>query len=238
VNEYLSKVAEGKLGHANLGFSQINLTASPEGLSPRDALVLARHRAAKLPCYVVVTPKNSTVYAGKLNMKQAKALLDSPLRSQAAKFLCAGAPGLLVFLPAVDSPDNSRARETLKAVVEEVNRLAVDVRLLEARRDEPKEAWLVKQLLQVESDLSELKRPMLFGLYGRGRVTEAYVGAGISHDNMEELIEFMGGDCTCQIKEANLGLDLLTNWDWAAFIDPDIEPVKTVEPGGFVTFDE
>jgi hypothetical protein len=59
---------------------------------------------------------------------------------------------------------------------------------------------------------------MLFGVFGRGHIIEPFVGRGISHDNMLELAAFMGGPCSCEVKETAPGTDLLMacNWDQAS----------------------
>jgi hypothetical protein len=87
---------------------------------------------------------------------------------------------------------------------------------LEVHRDDPAERWLVRMLLAVEDDLHEIDEPMIFGCYGRGRAMEPYLGEGITQENLLMLIGYMTGSCSCEIKELNPGMDLLTAWDWEA----------------------
>ncbi len=90
-----------------------------------------------------------------------------------------------------------------------------DLEVLELPRDDESESWLVRQLHAVERlDDEEVRLPMVFGVYGRGRALEPYLGAGIIAENMLEMISFMNGPCSCEVKDQNPGVDLLVTWDW------------------------
>ena len=52
------------------------------------------------------------------------------------------------------------------------------------------------------------------------------------------LVRFMNGPCTCEIKAANLGVDLISNWDWEALVPGAGPPPKAMEPGGYVTLED
>lgn len=92
-----------------------------------------------------------------------------------------------------------------------------EIGLLTVDRNDPAEAWLVKCLLGVESDLPTLTEPMVFGVYGRARALPPCVGAGINPDNLMDYAWFVAGKCSCTVKEQNPGVDLLVrcNWDVA-----------------------
>jgi hypothetical protein len=80
-----------------------------------------------------------------------------------------------------------------------------------------KEKWLRQMLGAIEElpeDLAD--QPQVFALYGRGRALEPYVGEGITVENLQYCLEFLGGACSCMIKEQNPGQDLLFSWDWEA----------------------
>ncbi len=82
---------------------------------------------------------------------------------------------------------------------------------------DPAERWLMRAMMTVEPDLAGLAdQPMVFAVYGRARVLEPYVGKGITVDNLSQLVEFVTGACSCQVKDANPGMDLLTAWNWDA----------------------
>jgi len=101
------------------------------------------------------------------------------------------------------------------------------VALVKLTRDDPAEKWFVKALMQVEPDLDEYaKEPMVFGIYGRGRALPPFIGKGITADNMVDLLFFLSGACSCQIKEQNPGMDLPMAWDW----DAAAEAIAATDP--------
>ncbi|MBC7288368.1 MAG: hypothetical protein H5T86_10050 [Armatimonadetes bacterium] len=73
----------------------------------------------------------------------------------------------------------------------------------------------MRALLQVEHGLEKTNAPVLYGVFGRGHVLEPFVGAAITLDNALQLIAYMNGPCTCELKAANPGMDLLTSVNWA-----------------------
>ncbi len=93
----------------------------------------------------------------------------------------------------------------------------VELGLLEVSRSDPAEQWLIRTMMTVEPDLAGLvDQPMVFAVYGRARVLEPYVGKGITVDNLSQLVDFVTGACSCQVKDASPGVDLLTTWNWDA----------------------
>ncbi len=80
------------------------------------------------------------------------------------------------------------------------------------KADDP---WLYRSLLAVENDLHEFQdEPMLFVVYGRGRVLPPYIGKGIVYNNLVEITDFITSACSCTVKDQNPGVDLLMAYDW------------------------
>jgi hypothetical protein len=95
--------------------------------------------------------------------------------------------------------------------------LPVKLGLIEVLRSDPAETWLIRAMMTIEPDLAGLvDQPMVFAVYGRARMLEPYVGKGITVDNLTQLVQFVAGACSCQVKDSNPGLDLLTTWNWNA----------------------
>lgn len=90
--------------------------------------------------------------------------------------------------------------------------------VLTVEQDDPKEAFLVGSLLRSEPGEDGLENyrdePMVFAAFGRGRFYYALVGEGISPEMIEETCYYLMGPCSCQIKDANPGMDVLMNIDW------------------------
>ena len=99
---------------------------------------------------------------------------------------------------------------------------------LKLSRGDPAEKFLVRCLMAVEPDLQGYaEKPMIFAVYGRGRVLEPYIGKGITVDNLTECAAFLVGACSCMIKEQNPGVELLMRWDW----ESTAEAMASDDPG-------
>jgi len=97
---------------------------------------------------------------------------------------------------------------------EELPALAID--WLQLDRNNKEEKWLLRQLLAVEPDLHEIKQPMVFCIYGRGRALPPFAGLGVQRDLLVDVVDFITGACSCTIKDQNPGVDLLMTSDWNA----------------------
>jgi hypothetical protein len=96
-------------------------------------------------------------------------------------------------------------------------RAPLKIASLTVSRADPAEAWLVRAILTVESDLGKYPdQPMVFAVYGRGQVLPPLVGKGITVDNLLDCVAFLGGACSCQVKDENPGVELPMRWDWQA----------------------
>ena len=124
-----------------------------------------------------------------------------------------------------EEPDDDEAEQSPGE--EQPRKIQRKVALVKVARDDPAEKWLVKALMQVESDLDEYaEEPMVFGIYGRGRALPPFVGKGITADNMVDLLFFLSGACSCQIKSQNPGMDLPMAWNW----DAAAEAIAATDP--------
>lgn len=215
VNSHLQQAAESLESHANIAFAKVNVSeldgAEHDGLAGQ---VWARWKTDELPLHLALTPRGAELFAGRLDRPAAQAMLQSPKRQRLSRELSEGKQGLLLLLLGPDQAANAAAQKIVREVAEEAKEHEVDVGVLEVKRDDPQERWLVKQALSIEEDLKDLEHTMLFGVFGRGHLMEPFVGRGITKDNLIDLIAFLNGPCACTIKTADFGMDLLTNWDW------------------------
>jgi hypothetical protein len=93
------------------------------------------------------------------------------------------------------------------------------VGLLKLDRSQTAERWLLKILTAMDPDPEKAPSrsdPMLFAIYGRGRVMPPGIGNEVTAESLTELLRFLTGRCSCTIKDQNPGLDLLMRWDWEA----------------------
>ena len=91
---------------------------------------------------------------------------------------------------------------------------------LAVSRTDKAEVWPIRAILSVESDLGKYPdQPMVFAVYGRGQVLPPFVGKGITVANLLDCAAFLGGACSCQVKDENPGVELPMRWDWQATAD-------------------
>jgi hypothetical protein len=84
----------------------------------------------------------------------------------------------------------------------------------------------------VEDDLGDYRdEPIAFPVFGRGRVLQPLIGAGLTLDNVMFDSSYLCGACSCQVKEENPGIDLLVAAAWdAALRGSEVIIEKTLPP--------
>jgi hypothetical protein len=199
-----------------------------------------RHREEPLPIDLVFNSHGVEIFAGRLSEKDVDGLVDSPARRRLLEQLSASDHALLLFVPGLSGEENARARaevEKTRALAEkEIGRRAGDlgdapapdaaatggvpaaargrVEFFELAASES-DLWLLRQLHAVEPlEPEEKDGPLVFGIYGRARALEPYIGDGIAAENLLEMVMFMNGPCSCEVKGLNPGVDLVARWDW------------------------
>jgi len=212
-------------GSANYVFHQVDVAklgeAPPGSLAGR---AWDRHKEKALPFYVVVAPNGKELFAGPMTAEDAEGLVRSGQRSRLAKDLAGGKEGLLLLLTGSDDGENGKARQTVESAIEHLKEAGHDVGWMVVKRGDPDEAWLVRQLLAAGRDLASIKRPMLFGVFGKGYVLEPYTGDRITPTAVDTLVAFFKGPCTCDVMYEVSGLDLLTDFDWRAAVSDEPAP--------------
>ena len=87
--------------------------------------------------------------------------------------------------------------------------------------------------MQSESDLLEhTDEPMVFPVFGRGRLLGCLFGEYITKKHIDEATFFLSGACSCEVKDLNPGVDLLmaAPWDYVvmnSFIEDEPLPELT-----------
>ena len=82
------------------------------------------------------------------------------------------------------------------------------------------ETLLRSLLMNIEDDLKEYDgEPMAFPFFGRGRFLVPMIGDGINVENVEMATSYLCGACSCQVKDQNPGVDILSNIDWYSYLE-------------------
>ena len=200
-----------------------------------------------LPSYLIWAPPSrdrrqdeGIIISGALDTAMLQALTHSPARTAIAQQLETGKAGVLVLLEGKDPAETKRAREVVQQLASGIasGKLPLatalpgetpeegkaksakpQVGLHVIQRDDAAEQWLIRTLFAVEDGLPEIDKPMVFPIFGRGRVLPPYIGAGITQELLVECRDFITGPCSCTVKEQNRGMDLLIAYNWDAAAD-------------------
>lgn len=195
--------------------------------------------------YPESTATSASVWSGPLTGPNAGAVLDSPKRHEIARRLTDGECAVWVLLESGDAARDAAAAKTLDTQLKRMATVLklpepmadgidapaddapgddgpadpgpVSFAQVRLSRTDPAERILVAMLLGSEPDLKGLSDPMAFPVFGRGRVLYALVGQGINGENIHETCAQLVGACSCEVKAAHPGMDLLmaVNWDTA-----------------------
>lgn len=202
-----------------------------------------QNRDIEIPCIQLRYPPHleiaDIVDSCTLDRETVSALLDSPTRREIASRLLSGDTAVWIFLESGEAARDDALFNTIQQTLSNLENtlqlpdlsdvtaadsieldssippLRIHFSTLRLARDNPQERSLINQLLHSETDLFQYPNdPMLFPLFGRGRLLYALVGEGISPKNIRESAQFVIGPCTCLIKDQYPGMDLLLPINW------------------------
>jgi hypothetical protein len=161
-----------------------------------------------------------------------KALINSPKRRQLTEGLITGDSIVWVFVPSGNSKKDEKARTLIRqesdlalsslakmpffimAGSKQV-KLTYGFPILTVSRTDPEERFFLDMLLNSESDLHEYKdEPMVFPVFGRGRMLGCLFGEYITEKNIQDVVSFLAASCSCDVKALNPGTDLLLAALW------------------------
>ena len=140
---------------------------------------------------------------------------------------------------ALDNPDLLLGPGDQENILESSVPLKIAFSIRRLSRKDPEEAVLRAMLLHLEEDLLDEEfsdKPMLFPVFGKGRVLPPLIAAGISEENALADCGYLCGPCSCQVKNQNPGMDLLVKADWltslegsSVIVEKELPPLTGVE---------
>jgi len=232
--------------------------AGDEGKAASEEVSSLLPPGAALPCLILRYPagrpmQGKVCWQGRLTAEVARSLVDSPARREVARRILGGDSAVWILLEGGKREANDAAAKVLEAELKKANaelklpekdpdapeappemeaKLRIAFSVLRMSRTDPAESMFVKMLTGVEPDLAELAdKPMAFPIFGRGRALFALVGDGIKDENIQEACQFLTGACSCQVKAACPGADLVMSVAWEAaltgqrFTEPELPPL-------------
>ncbi len=184
-----------------------------------------------------------TIWSGPLTVASIRTLLDSPARREIAKRLTGSHSGVWVLLESGDRAADVAAAGQVEVRLQKLEKelklpdpeprppaqggadagtppgtepaLRIRFSLLRIARGDPAESAFIAFLLKMRGtrDPADPVRPVVFPVFGRGRVLCAIEGKEIEED-LRDAAVFLTGPCSCELKEMNPGADLLITADW------------------------
>ena len=227
---------------ANLNIARLDVaTVGPTELLD-EVLGPGFRDAIESPEIVLLYPEDSSsgplVWRGPLNSANVDALLNSPARREITQWILDGESVVWVLVGAGDATKDGVAQQTLQTEIARLEKtikmrdieviesekqfgsdskveLRLGIKLLVLDRNNPEEEIFAAMLARSEVDLEELNEPFAIPVFGRGRAHLSLSGKGINPKMIETTCRFLIGDCSCEVKRLNPGVDLLfaVNWD-------------------------
>lgn len=106
--------------------------------------------------------------------------------------------------------------------MDDVLRTSIPLRIgFSVRRMDPKHpdeavfAATLKHLLTASGVPARKGEPIAFPVFGRGRVLEGIAASLMTAGSIKAACAYLCGECSCQVKDQNPGVDLLLHADWA-----------------------
>jgi hypothetical protein len=227
----LQNALRGSGGALNLRIKELPGTSLPVAAEGRSwmRLLYPPHSRSQRP-----------VWQGHFTQNAVNQLINSPFRQQLGQALADRTSVVWILLL---SGNRTQDQKIIAFVSENVENLAksivvpekadwggqemnldweVNFKVLSLRRDDPNEQLFIDLLLASEPDLRSdfSEHPLLFPVFGRGLLLYALAADGINRWTLSKAVDFLTGSCSCQVKAANPGLDLLIACDWDKLVVP------------------
>ena len=171
---------------------------------------------------------------GPLDAVQTWDVFESPARKEISRRLLAGDSVVWVVIASSDESRNKKLLQMLEQNLDELENeiqlpdgiglpgselyseipLLVKFSVKEIRRDDPNETFLVDLFSNLRPRAVAEDQPLVVPVFGRGRALEVIPADELSPGLMRDLLGFLSGACSCQVKEQNPGFDLLFSVDW------------------------
>jgi len=250
----ISPEQKKELGSLETGlkFSPVNVgSADVRRLEP--GIVRSVHeqhlKGKTLPVYALLYPESTAktppLWVGTSAELTKLSLAESPARKLVADKLLGGETTVWIFLESADGDANRKAYDVLEKTVAGLKKatelprptaegpqlltslpLVVQFSIVRVKRDDPEESLFVKMLTHAEEGLDAVEGPMVFPVFGRGRLLGGLHGKFLTDEAIEDVVRYLCRACSCQVKEQNPGIDLLIRQDWGEMFRTHPAPVK------------
>ena len=192
---------------------------------------------APLPLLAVIPmggELTAPLWTGPLRGLDFAALMDSPTRRELVRRLFRGDSAVFLLLKSGQSEADAAAEELLRTTLAEQEMkltlppkdgpsllltslpLKIAFSVLNVARNDANERFFVQMLQNLGEQAGLRAGPIVFPIFGRGRALTALDGRSLRAEAIQEICEFLCGECSCGIKGQVPGVDLLMAVDWDA----------------------
>ncbi len=184
----------------------------------------------------------SIIWSGKLSKDNLNNIINSPARSELLKYLKSENVAVFLFLESgneeldkkyylilekqlkilsesLSLPDSAFNVNGLPITEVDNHYFKIKFSIVKIPRNNIQEQIFNSILLKTEPDLKYFKSPIIYPVFGRGRMLYGLVGKGINIKNIKYACNSLLQWCSCTIKEENHGNDLLLFSDWQKSFD-------------------
>jgi hypothetical protein len=191
--------------------------------------------------YPDVREEDMPIWSGSLVQEQEKLqrYLDSPARRLISKRILQGHSVVWVMLECGDAEKDTAAlqklEKELKGLQEAIELppqdddpasklqgklpLKILFSTMRLSRNDAAEREFVELLLGIDPELAKSKDPIVFPIFGRGRVLAGLSGDEASGRILQSAASFLCGACSCKVKLLNPGHDLPFIADWDSILE-------------------
>ncbi len=218
----------------------------------------------KSPEINLLYPKTSglktNVWEGPMTVNNIKKILDSPARREIARRILGGDSAVFLLL---EGDNEKRNNEVAVSLMKNISIIEEEIKLPHEYADIPEEdlqiydtnivfklsmlrlsntnsddGILINMLIRILPDsIPKDSYPIVYPIFGRGRMLTAMFAKDITARNLQGICEYIAGECSCEIKVQNPGIDLLFSVDWDSLIEPGINLDAMLPPlAGFAEF--
>lgn len=180
---------------------------------------------------------DTVVWSDELTTNALNRIVMSPARLETARRLLGGDSAVWLLIKGSDAEQNRTIREMLDAKLSELETtiqynedfltLAKEAgteppklkfSVLEVDRDDQQEALLMAMLTRVSPDVANQSGPIVVPVFGQGRAAVLMMDEYIAVQYIENVVKFLTGACSCEVKSLNPGFDIFIPVDWVGGI--------------------
>lgn len=180
---------------------------------------------------------DTVVWSDELTTNALNRIVMSPARLETARRLLGGDSAVWLLIKGSDAEQNRTIREMLDTKLSELETtiqynedfltLAKEAgteppklkfSVLEVDRDDQQEALLMAMLTRVSPDVANQSGPIVVPVFGQGRAAVLMMDEYIAVQYIENVVKFLTGACSCEVKSLNPGFDIFIPVDWVGGI--------------------